>query len=405
MGFSNSLETLLHKIHKSKEDKNILSRLFEENVPHVKSEDWKYAPLRHFSQLVLSEANKGNPDISSYLKKGELSLIFYNGKLIHFPAELPSGMTLERQEPSSQQKKQKQFFASINANLQKEVWTLSIEKNISIDKPVKIYHILEGEPSKNSWASTSFQIKIGANSQASFREYFISQNIHSCFYNYSEYIHLHPFSKISYLSKQNMNLNSYLMHLTHMVLQKGSEGFSYVQSTGAHYSRHTLDVLLTERNATMKSLGTYALHHDQQCENYVQMDHLAEETTSEQIYKGLLNDQSIATFQTGVHVFPGAKLSSSKQMNRNVSLSSKSLVNAKPQLNIENDDVKCSHGVTVGQMNPDEIFYLESRGILPEKSQYMILEGFMKDLLNQLPLDKEFQKAWLYDLLLSFKER
>lgn len=127
---------------------------------------------------------------------------------------------------------------------------------------------------------------------------------------------------------------------------------------------------------------------------YTHIDHLTHHTTSEQIYKGILNDSSTATFHGGVHVHSNAHNSNSQQLNQNILLSNKALINTKPLLEIDNDDVKCAHGATIGQLNPEELFYLESRAINPQSAKKMILQGFLNDLFNRLPANPAIQNLY-----------
>jgi Fe-S cluster assembly protein SufD len=114
--------------------------------------------------------------------------------------------------------------------------------------------------------------------------------------------------------------------------------------------------------------------------------------TSRQLYKGVLSDKATAVFNGRVRVHPGAHGSDGAQTNRNLLLSPGAVVDTKPELEIDNDDVRCTHGATVGQLDPQELFYLHSRGIDPDAARIILSRAFVDEVLLRAPSNRWTEK-------------
>jgi Fe-S cluster assembly protein SufD len=135
-------------------------------------------------------------------------------------------------------------------------------------------------------------------------------------------------------------------------------------------------------------LNGIALVRDRQhCDNTTDVDHAISHCHSSQIYKNVLDDRAHTVFQGRVHVAPDAQKTDAHQMNRNLLLSRNAQADSKPELIIHADDVKCSHGATVGDLDQEALFYLQSRGIDPETARNMMVHAFAAELLEALPED------------------
>jgi Fe-S cluster assembly protein SufD len=124
----------------------------------------------------------------------------------------------------------------------------------------------------------------------------------------------------------------------------------------------------------------------QHTDTHSTIDHLVPNCTSHQIYKGILDGKSRAVFNGKVFVHEGARGTDAMQTNRNLLLSNEARVDTKPQLEIFNDDVKCAHGATVGQLEEEELFYLVSRGLHTEIARNLLTYGFAEEVINKITL-------------------
>jgi Fe-S cluster assembly protein SufD len=173
---------------------------------------------------------------------------------------------------------------------------------------------------------------------------------------------------------------------TEVVQERGSNYSSRAISLGGQIARHNLNVSLTDENIETTIDGLYVVAGRQHVDNHTVIDHAHPHCTSHQLYKGILDGQSRAVFNGMVHVREGALLTDARQLNKNLLLSAEAHVDTKPELEIFADDVKCSHGATVGQLEDEELFYLASRGLTPERARALLTYGFAEDVISKIKL-------------------
>jgi Fe-S cluster assembly protein SufD len=156
---------------------------------------------------------------------------------------------------------------------------------------------------------------------------------------------------------------------------------------GAQLSRHGIEVLLASEGASCRVDGLYIVGTGQHADTHSVIDHRVPRCTSRQNYKGILDGRSRAVFNGRVFVREGAHQTDARQSNKNLLLSSEARVDTKPQLEIFNDDVKCSHGATVGQLEEEELFYLLSRGLHPDLARNLLTYGFAEEIVASIKFE------------------
>jgi Fe-S cluster assembly protein SufD len=192
-------------------------------------------------------------------------------------------------------------------------------------------------------------------------------------------------------------------HLKHFKVQRESTSAFHVAATnaelgtnasydstainlGAALSRHTIDVVMDHEGAECWVDGLYMVDGSQHTDTHSMIDHRQPHCTSHQLYKGILDGKSRAVFNGKVFVRHGAQLTNAQQTNKNLLLSNEAQVDTKPQLEIFADDVKCAHGAAIGQLEEDELFYLESRGIRPELARNVLTYGFAEEVIEKIKI-------------------
>ena len=164
---------------------------------------------------------------------------------------------------------------------------------------------------------------------------------------------------------------------------------------GSHLTKNFTDLDLVGDGAVGKMSGFYFTNGSQHLDHDTQQNHLAPHTTSDLLFKGALLDQSRSVWQGMIYVAPEAQKTDGYQANRNLILSSKAHADSLPGLEILADDVRCTHGATVGKIDQDEIFYLLSRGIPQKEAERLIVEGFFDPIMQRIPFEgvrNRFQK-------------
>jgi Fe-S cluster assembly protein SufD len=189
--------------------------------------------------------------------------------------------------------------------------------------------------------------------------------------------------------------------VTHYKVQNEADGAFHIASTraevskdgayelttvtlGARLSRHDIEVALTSPGAECRVDGLYIVGDGQHADTHSLIDHREPNCTSRQNYKGILDGKSRAVFNGRVYVHAGASQTDAEQSNKNLLLSTDARVDTKPQLEIYNDDVKCSHGATVGQLEEEELFYLLSRGLHPDLARNLLTYGFAEEIVGNI---------------------
>ncbi|HWQ45283.1 MAG TPA: Fe-S cluster assembly protein SufD [Longilinea sp.] len=156
---------------------------------------------------------------------------------------------------------------------------------------------------------------------------------------------------------------------------------------GSHLTKNFSSVELTGRGATGRMSGFYFTDNDQHLDHDTQQDHLAPNTTSDLLFKGALLGSSRSVWQGMIYVAPGAAKTDGYQANRNLVLSRNARADSLPGLEILADDVRCTHGATVGKIDADQVFYLRSRGIPEREAQRLIVEGFFDPIMQRIPFE------------------
>ena len=199
-----------------------------------------------------------------------------------------------------------------------------------------------------------------------------------------------------YSRAQKENLKSYHIGNTRVWQERDSnfQGFSFV--AGGALIRNNLDVVLNGEGAQSFLNALYSVYGTQHVDNHTSVDHRVPNCMSNQLYKGILNGASRAVFNGKIFVRPIAQKTNSYQLNKNLLLGKDCRVDTKPQLEIFADDVKCTHGATIGQMNEEELFYLQTRAIGKQDATRMLARGFAEDVLNQIKNEAVHQKLTEY---------
>ncbi len=156
---------------------------------------------------------------------------------------------------------------------------------------------------------------------------------------------------------------------------------------GTHLTKNFSDLDLTGQGASGRMSGFYFTAGDQHLDLDTQQNHLAPHTTSDLLYKGALRDSSRSVWQGMIYVAPGAQKTDGYQANRNLTLSNKARADSIPGLEILADDVRCTHGATVGKIDPELVFYLLSRGIPRDAAERLVVEGFFDPIMQRIPFE------------------
>ena len=200
-------------------------------------------------------------------------------------------------------------------------------------------------------------------------------------------IHVGAGANLRFVELQSWGKNVWnFSHERARVARDGNLDWVFV-ANGSHFTKSFYDLDLIGQGATGRMSGFYFTNGDQHLDHDTQQNHLAANTTSDLLFKGALLERSRSVWQGMIYVAPGAQKTDGYQANRNLVLSRAARADSIPGLEIMADDVRCTHGATVGKIDPEEIFYLQSRGISIEDAERLIVEGFFEPIVQRIPFE------------------
>jgi Fe-S cluster assembly protein SufD len=218
-------------------------------------------------------------------------------------------------------------------------------------------------------------------------ESFASTNGGKYFTNAIAEIVLKDGAQLEHYRVQRESHNAYHVSTTSAELGRASRNYTTSINLGGKVSRHDNSVEMDHEGAETAVDGLYMVGSDQHTDTHSVIDHKQPHCTSHQLYKGILDGNGRAVFNGKVFVREGAQKTDAMQTNKNLLLSDKARVDTKPQLEIYADDVKCAHGAAVGQIDQEELFYLETRGIGPELGRSLLTYGFAEEVIGKIKID------------------
>jgi Fe-S cluster assembly protein SufD len=183
---------------------------------------------------------------------------------------------------------------------------------------------------------------------------------------------------------QDESLEAFHIATLQVQLGRGANFIGHSIATGARLSRNNISTTLAAEGVECVLNGLYLTRRDQLADHHMIVDHAQPRCNSHEYYNGILEDRSKGVFHGRILVRPDAQKTDAKQTNKNLLLSESATIDTKPQLEIYADDVKCTHGATVGQLNDESVFYLRSRGIGPETARRMLIHAFAAEIIDRV---------------------
>ena len=230
-------------------------------------------------------------------------------------------------------------------------------------------------------------IVAGARSEMKILETYVSLSDAPHFTNTVTELVLGAEARLDHCKLQEENQRA--IHLAAVQAQqaRGSHWTSHSISTGAHLARHQIQTIFHGENGACLLNGLYLVRDEQLADHHTVVDHAQPRCESHEFYHGVLSGRAHGVFNGKIFVRQDAQKTNAKQTNRNLLLSDDAVIDTKPQLEIFADDVKCTHGATVGQIDEEAIFYLRSRGIGLEHARQIMVRAFASDVVGRIPLE------------------
>ncbi|NQZ57859.1 MAG: Fe-S cluster assembly protein SufD [Lentisphaeraceae bacterium] len=387
-----------------------LATLQSGGFPTQKVEAWKYTNIQKLLKENFSlAASAGKIEVP--LLENAYSIVLVDG---HFSAalsnleNLPKGIEVKSINEALQsdaaiakkintpQEDNSYAFDQLNAALFSDGAFIKIGRNAVCDK---IIHIINIATSDNTAAIARHLFIAESGSQVEILEDYISTDGQVVFSSAVTDVHVAKNATVKHVKNQSQNDKSFHISSVHISQERDSNYQSTVLACGSQTSRTNVEAQLNDENASVVLNGLYAVRGSQLCDNHSVINHNAAYTFSQQLYKGILDDRSRAVFNGKVFIARDSQKVDSNQMNRNLMLSDKARVDTKPELEVYADDVKAAHGAAIGQLNDEELFYIQSRCISKEAALAMLVHGFMEEIVDGVSSD--VIKAYLQKIYLG----
>lgn len=378
------------------------------DFPSIKNEEWKYTNVAFLNKenfsISLEKSDFSFDHISNFLFDNlEHSLItFVNGyhiqnlsKLLDIPdgVEIVSLSEIIKQNHPLVQKflgkvadNSNNFFTSLNSSFIIDGAFIHVPNNKIIEEPIHIIYYNNSGTSKNIIQPRNL-ILVGKNAQVTIIEHYVSDTETEYFTNSVTEIFVDENGILDHIKLQEESFKS--IHIGRMdISQNRNSNFrSHLISTGAKFSRNEFNSRFDGEYAESTLNGLFMITGEQLFDAHTLIDHAKPHCNSYEHYKGILQGNSKGVFNGKVMVRQDAQKTNAFQENNTILLSDSAVMNTKPQLEIFADDVKCSHGATIGKLNEEAKFYLKTRGIGDEAATAMLIHAFASDVITSIKIE------------------
>ena len=412
------METLVQAPAWLRERRDQASRRFAAvGFPNTRQEDWRFTNVAPIADAKFPLASGSFAQAASLVAgvkvPGAVTLAIVNGQFaagLSDLSALPKGVRIAGLRDGArdgtdglEQHLAKVFnieahpFAALNTAHLDDGVAILVTAGAAIDTPIHIV-IVTGGDGKPVTAHPRVLVVAGAGSQVRIAQTFIGVTDDVYFNNAVAEVVVGEGAIVDYYTDQRESQGAF--HIANIQAHVEAKGVfaSHAFSTGAKIQRHDIGIGLKGEGADGTMNGVYLADGDRLMDTHTSLDHAMPHCTSHEIYKGILAGKAKAVFNGRIIVRLDAQKTDAKQTNRALLLSDHATINTKPQLEIFADDVKCTHGAAIGQLDEDAIFYLRARGLTFLEARDMLIHAFAGDILDRVKVDtlKQALEAELY---------
>ena len=377
--------------------------------PTGRDEDWRFVDLtpvtgREFP-LAPADVSGVSPDVVApwrFAIPGVSTLVFVNGRFapaLSSLTEMPDGVTVRNlagalasggevieRHLGRYAESSAGGFTALNTALLKDGLFVHVAKGVEASSPAHAIYLTDSRAEGAATHPRSLVV-LEEGASAAVLESFVGLHDGTYLTNALTEAVIGDGASLIHAKLQHESERAYHVGTTRIHHGRDSRGQSFSVSFGAALCRNNLDVALDGPGVDTEMLGLYLGRGMQEVDNHTYLLHAHPNCSSREVYKGILDGRSHGVFNGKIYVTPIAQQTDAKQTNRAILLSDQARVDTKPQLEIFADDVKCTHGATVGQLDEEQVFYLRSRGMGLEDARDLLTNAFASDVLNRIRLE------------------
>jgi Fe-S cluster assembly protein SufD len=400
-------EDLYQNDHVAQARASALKVFEEKGFPSKKEEAWKYTSLealiqKDYALFPKSESSIELNEVKKYFlyDTDTYKVIFIDGVYSPFLSNTThDGLDVCLMSAALSKPKYRQLIdtyfnkiapeddsmTALNTSYAKEGAYIYIPKSVVAEKPIEIIHFSSGNETA-LWLQPRNLIVVDENAQVQIIERHQSLKEHPVVTNSVTEIYVHQSAFLDYYKLQNDLPSASLIDNTFIVQEKNSHASVHTFSLGGKLIRNNLRYFHKGEHILSTLKGVTILHDKQHVDHATLVHHAQPNCESHQDYKGIFAERSEGVFNGQILVDKIAQKTNAFQQNNNILLDDKATVNTKPQLEIFADDVKCSHGCTIGQLDEEALFYLRSRGIPKKEAKALLTYAFANNVLESVQL-------------------
>jgi Fe-S cluster assembly protein SufD len=372
--------------------KMYLNKFLENGFPTRKLENWKFSDLSQIIKKNIGELSFYNDysfpnkvDTSIFVEGLEHNkIVFINGRVekVDFTHEDHDKIEINDDFKFVNRSEDNNSLLSLNNAFTNKCYKITVKKNYSLKKPLVVYHSTNNEiTSRNINLKLEFQLE--QNSSLKLIDLFNDRsenNFINIFYNFD--LKENAILKNYKIDKvQNKNIR---YSFNNIEQENNSVSETFILSSGSNFSKNEINCNLKGEYSSAFVNGIFSLNDGQHHEVRTIINHLVENTKSYQLIKSVLGKNSKSAYQGKIFVDSKAQKTDGYQLSKAILLDETSEFNAKPELEIYADDVKCSHGSASGSLDENSIFYLMSRGLNYQQSKELLINGFLLDVVEKI---------------------
>ena len=370
-------------------DANGRARFAELGFPAQCDEDWRFTSVKPITELNFTAA-EADPNASldgcMFAKIDGPRLVFVNGyfsKTLSAISDLPEGVEVRSLSAGECPALSDvgDTFGALNAATFTDGPFISVEDNVRLETPVRVYYLSSG--SEGATANVRGYIRVGAGGKLTVLECW--EGVNAGYFNNSiTELHAGDNARVEHVKFQDEHTGAFHVSGLHATISRDACVAHHSIALGGRIARNNLRAHLNGAGIETVLNGLYLPRTGQLIDHHMVVDHAQPHCESHEYFNGILDDDARAVFHGRIHVRKGADKTDAKQTNKNLLLSDKATVDTKPQLEIYADDVKCTHGATIGQMNAEQIFYLRARGLDEETARRLIMHAFAGEIIERI---------------------
>lgn len=368
--------------------------------PSKRIENWRYTDLASlYKKYAISQVKLGSNINVDYLvslinlKTDVYNIVFIDGQLAY--VDNIHGLNICHISKCEHTPEYADALDYLNIAAYLGGVVINVMENVKLSKPVLMTY-LHTENSREMVVNYKHSITLQENSECLFFDHFMTLSDKASAANICTDVTLKCAAKCTYDTMANMNLQKLLItHKLRVSVEYDAQYETFQMGACLGLNRIDFDVDLKHAGAVFNAKGIYVVAHSAKVDYHFNVKHNASNTGSNVSLQGIVGGKSSATFNAKVYVAKGIKNVRALQNNRNIQLSKTAEINTKPELEIYSDDVVCSHGATIGQLDQQALFYLQSRGMNKDHASTLLIEGFVKELITLLDRDEKTITSYL----------